>query len=34
MIAGKKTVENFNLDTNAANFDATANILDFDIDSI
>ena len=32
-IAVKKTVENFNLDTNAANLDATASNLDFDIDS-
>ena len=32
-IAGKKTTENFNLDTNAANLDATASNLDFDIDS-
>ena len=33
-IAGKKRVENFNLDTNAANLDTNASNLDFDIDSI
>ena len=33
-IVGKKTIKNFNLDTNAANLDTTASNLDFDIDSI
>ena len=33
-IAGKKTVENFNLDTTATNLDTAVTNLDFDIDSI